>query len=212
MRNRCLPRTIALLPLAAVLAAPLEAHAGDDGKLLVFGIKVSAGGRYDNVRMCVGSAAGVKGGPAMDIALYAEFGLKADTSLVVTLPVMRPILFGAAFRMLQFEPEVALAFRQDAGGTLDLIVGPTVGLSFHYGPDYTSSRSGPGRGPSFFAMGPRIGVTLGLDFKRPDEKFNFQLGLHPYATTLFSAGDPEEHRGVVLGGTLDGVFRFHAGT
>jgi hypothetical protein len=182
----------------------------DDG-LLVFGIRVTAGGRYDNVRMCVGSPPGVKGGPAMDIAFFTEIGLKSATSLVVIVPVMRPILFGAAFRMLQFEPEVVLAFHQQAEGKLDVVTGPTFGLSFHYGPGYTSARSGPGREPSFFAMGPRIGVYIGLDFQRPDESFNFQLGLHPYATTLFSSAGSRDRRGVVLGGTLDGLFRFDAG-
>lgn len=208
MRPSGISHVLFALALGPAMSIPVEALAQQDNSLLVFGFKVTVGGRYDNVRMCVGSPPGVKGGPAVDIAFFAQVGLKSDTSLIVTVPVMRPILFGAAFGMLQFEPEVTLAFRQHGGEKVDLIVGPTIGLSFHHGPDYESARSGPDRRPSFFAMGPRIGFYIGLDFRRPGESFNFQLGLHPYATTLFS---PEEHRGVVLGGTLDGMFRFDTG-
>jgi hypothetical protein len=57
-------------------------------------------------------------------------------------------------------------------------------------------------------MGPQIGGYVGLDFKRPDERFNFQLGLSPYVAPLFGVNDPENHKGVVVGGLLDGLFRF----
>ncbi len=199
--------------LLALLLAPGVARAQaehDDGKTLLFGFKVSVGGRYDDVRMCVATPAGVKGGPALDVSFFAEIGIKSDVSVIVNVPLFRPIMFAAAFRMLQFEPDVTLAFRQDVGDRLDLVVGPTIGFIFHYGPDYASERSGPGRTPSFFAMGPRIGAYLGLDFKRPDSGFNFQLGIQPYASPLFAAGDAQPSQGVVLGGTLDGLFRFDA--
>jgi len=203
-------RTIAFL-LTAMMAAASPAGAEQDPKAIILGIKVTAGGRYDDVRMCVASPAGAKGGPALDVSFFMEFGIKQDVSVQVNVPVMRPVLFAAAFRMLQFEPEVTLAFRQDTGSKVDVIVGPVLGLTFHYGPDYRSERSGPGRGPSFFAMGPRIGGYIGLDFERPDEMFNFRLGLTPFASPLFSAGGGEDHRGVVLGGMLDGQFRFATG-
>lgn len=177
---------------------------------IVFGVKIRAGGRYDNVRMCVGSPPGAKGGPAMDISFFTEVGISEDMSISFNLPVMRPILFGAAFKMLQLEPEVTLLFRHQREGKVDMIAGPSLGITLHYGPDFKSAQSGEERRPSFFALGPRIGGYFGLDFKRPDETFNFQLGLSPYITPLFSVNDADDHRGVVIGGVLDGQFRFAA--
>jgi hypothetical protein len=58
-------------------------------------------------------------------------------------------------------------------------------------------------------MGPIVGAYAGLDFRRPGETFNFQLGLSPYVTPLFGIRDPQNHRGVVIGGLLDGIFRFN---
>ncbi|MBW2260612.1 MAG: hypothetical protein JRG91_01460 [Deltaproteobacteria bacterium] len=211
MRGKVAAAAAVLLALA-LAPAPAEAQESpDDGQVLLFGFKVSVGGRYDNVRMCVASPAGAKGGLALDVSFFAEIGIKQDVSVIVNVPLFRPIMFAAAFRMLQFEPDVTLAFRHDMGEKVDLIVGPTIGFIFHYGPDYTSERSGPGRTPSFFAMGPRIGAYLGFDFKRRDSKFNFQLGIQPYASPLFTAGDSQPSQGVILGGTLDGLFRFDAG-
>ncbi|MDJ0763591.1 MAG: hypothetical protein QNJ97_11445 [Myxococcota bacterium] len=175
---------------------------------LIFGIKVRAGGRYDNVRMCVATPPGAKGGPAMDISVFTEIGLKENISLEINLPVVRPILFGIAFQMLQLEPQVTLLFRGQSNEKIDIVAGPSLGISLHYGPDYNSDRSGDARGPSFFALGPMVGGYLGLDFKRPDETFNFQLGIHPYAAPLFGVNDPQDHKGIVIGGMLDGLFRF----
>ncbi len=174
----------------------------------IFGIKVQAGARYDDVRMCVASPAGTKGGPAMEISFFTEIGVTEQVSVLVNVPIMRPILFAAAFKMLQFEPEVSLLFRHPQEGDVDIIVGPSLGITLHYGPDYKSGSSGEERGPSFWALGPRIGGYFGLDFKRPDKTFNFQLGVSPYVTPLFSVDDPDNHRGFVAGGTLDGSFRF----
>jgi len=126
----------------------------------------------------------------------------------INIPVFRPILFGAAIDMLQFEPEVAFLYRHSGSGRVDLVVGPTIGVALHYGPDYESERSGANRSPSFFALGPMIGGYIGLDFTRPGSLFNFQLGLSPYVTPMFAVNDPADHRGVIVGGTLDLVFRF----
>ena len=197
---------ILILVLAALPAAAQSPGPGDPP---VLGIRISAGGRYDDVRMCVASPPGTKGGPAVDVSFYLEAGLSDGLSLTVDIPVLRPILFWAAFDMLQFEPEAALLFRGTTGGRTDWVAGPSLGMIFHYGPDYASDSSGAGRGPSFFAMGPKIGGYFGLDFKRPGERFNVQLGLSPYVSPLWGIGDPEDHRGVVAGATLDGVFRFH---
>jgi hypothetical protein len=208
--NSC--RTVwAIAALALGLAVPTgDIAAQDDGgnKPFVLGVKLRAGGRFDNVRMCVATPAGVKGGPAADISLSTEIGLKDTISLDIDLPVFRPILFGVAFKMLQFEPSVTLKFRKAGTGRIDLIVGPTLGLSLHYGPDYKSASSGDGRTSSFFAMGPIVGGYVGLDFKRPAEAFNFQLGLTPYVEPLFGVNDAQDHRGVVVGGLLDFQFRF----
>ncbi len=175
---------------------------------VIFGIKVQAGARYDDVRMCVASPPGAKGGMALEISFFTEIGVTEQISVLVNVPLMRPILFAAAFKMLQFEPEVALLFRHPQEGDVDIIVGPSLGIVLHYGPDYESGPSGEERGPSFWALGPRIGGYFGLDFKRPGKTFNFQLGVSPYVTPLFSVDDPDNHDGFVAGGTLDGSFRF----
>jgi hypothetical protein len=214
MRRRNGLAGAALLALLGTwLAVPSGAGAaepGSVGRLVTFGIKVAGGGRFDNVRMCVASPQGTRGGPAADIAFYAEVGLDAGgrTSLVVTVPVMRPILFAAAFRMLQLEPEVALVHRVWRGESVDLVFGPTLGLSLHYGPDFDSPRGLDERTASFFALGPMFGAYLGLDFTRPGSAFNFQLGAHPYFTPMTAVSDPENHKGVVVGGMLEGYFRF----
>jgi hypothetical protein len=199
------------LPSAAHAApgAPNEAAQTDaPAPKVVFGIKASPGGRFDNVRMCVASPAGAKGGPSMDVSFNVELPLSRRWSLTIDVPVFRPILFGVAFKMLQFEPEVTFAYRIALKGRTDVLIGPSLGLTMHYGPDYHSAASGANRGPSFYAMGPRMGVYLGLDFKRPHKTFNFQLGLRPYVTPLFSIDDPADHRGVVIGGQLEALFRF----
>lgn len=195
------------LALIALLAQLLPSPALAQTEPTVLGVRIGAGGRYDNVRECIASSAGTKGGPAGEVALFLELGLRKGVALILNLPVMRPILFGAAFKMLQFEPDVTLAFRLRAGERTDLVVGPMLGLSLHYGPDYTSESSDPGRGPSFFALGPMIGGYLGLDFKR-ESRFNVQLGLRPYVTPLVAISDPASHKGVVVGGMLELQLRF----
>lgn len=187
-----------------------EKGPGRDGTV-IFGVKVRAGGRFDNVRMCVASPAGAKGGPAMDVSLFAEIGVAEDIAIEVDVPFVRPLLFATAFRMLQFEPSVALKFYRHTSGSVDLVAGPVVGVSLHYGPDYESEPKGDGRRPSFFAIGPTVGGYFGLDFTRPGKTFNFQLGLTPYITPIFGVDDPDDHRGLVVGGLLDGSFRFDTG-
>jgi hypothetical protein len=199
---------VVLVIVIAFMPSELWAQDTEQQNPDVYGIKLRAGGRYDDVRMCVASPAGAKGGPALEISLFGEFGVSENTAIAVNVPIMRPILFGAAFEMLQFEPEVALLFRIEREGSVDVILGPSLGITLHYGPDYKSESSGDERRDSFFAMGPRIGGYIGLDFKRPGKTFNFQLGLSPYVVPLFSIDDSENHNGVVVGGILDGQFRF----
>lgn len=202
---------VVFLTSAFTIASPVSAaepEAGITNQTVVFGAKVRAGGRFDNVRMCVASPAGAQGGPAADISLFAEIPLVDRVSLDLDLPFFRPVLFGLAFQMLQFEPSATLKFRKVGSGKVDLIAGPTLGVSLHYGPDYKSGPSGSARTSSFFAMGPMIGGYFGLDFKRPNQAYNFQLGLTPYVEALFGINDPQNHRGVVVGGLLDLQFRF----
>ena len=177
-------------------------------KSLVMAVKLRAGGRFDNVRMCVATPAGTKGGPTADISMSTEIALSDTVSLEMDLPVFRPIMFGLSFKMLQFEPSASLRFRKYGKGNTDFIFGPMLGVSLHYGPDYHSENSGDKRGPSFFAMGPMVGGYLGLDFKRPCQKYNFQLGLTPYMIPLFGISDKADHKGIVVGGLLDFSFRF----
>jgi hypothetical protein len=199
---------LALALVPAALALPREALAQTPTDLTIIGLQIRAGGRFDNVRKCVATPAGTRGGPAADVSLFMEFGLDPDLSLVVVVPLFRPIFFAAAFHMLQFEPEVGLNFHMRGNDDLDVYFGPTLGLTFHYGPDYNSERSGPGRTASFFAFGPSFGLSLGMTFLRPGETFDGQLGIHPYVTTLFGVGDPARHQGVVFGGMLEGNLRF----
>lgn len=175
---------------------------------LLYGFKVRFGGRYDNVRKCVASKTGTKGGIAADISAFADFPVGNGPSVHVDLPVMRPILFAFAFHMLQFEPTVALTFSDKTSNKVGWVAGPALGVCLHYGPDYKSEASGPGRTPSFFAMGPIFGAYAGLDFRHPENPFNVQLGLSPYITPLFGIGDSENHQGVVIGGLADVIFRF----
>ena len=103
---------------------------------------------------------------------------------------------------------VTLNFRHRTGTSTDVIYGPSLGLTLHYGPSFESGRSGDERGPSFFALGPKVGFYVGADFVRPGETFNFQLGIHPYISPIFPVGEAPVGNGVIVGGTLDGLFRF----
>ena len=115
-----------------------------------YGILVMAGGRYDNYRMCVASPAGVKGGTMADIMFVARHRLNDYRSLTFNLPVMRPVLFGLAFQMLQFEPEMTLECNKLISERINLVTGPGIGISFHYGPF-----------PQLFAKDRSPGTVLG---------------------------------------------------
>ncbi|MBU1220062.1 hypothetical protein KKF34_14010 [Myxococcota bacterium] len=167
------------------------------------GTKARIGGRYDNIRMCVATDPGVNGGPAMDISIYAGKELSSKTVLEFDLPAMRPILFGAAFKMLQFEPSVTLKISVLSTNNLKLQAGPMAGISMHYGPDVDSDSSGTNRTRSFFAMGPILGGYGGITILRPHGKFDIQVGITVYTIPLWSINDPENHNGFVLGGSLD---------
>jgi len=196
-----------LMSLLSLLPLLLPARAsGQSGMTL--STRARMGARYDDVRMCVATPAGVNGGPAGDVSALFSWSAGGDRRLELDLPVMRPILFGAAFRMLQFEPSLALTFQLDRTASRELRAGPVVGLSFHHGPDEDSEPSGEGRTDAFFALGPFVGGTGSITFLRPHGDFDLQIGVTVYATSLFSFDDDPNHGGFVFGGSLDVGFRF----
>ncbi len=155
-----------------------------------------AGGRYDNLRMCVASPAGAKGGTMADIMFIKKHKLNENHSLSFNLPVMRPILFGLSFKMLQFEPELTLEYNKLINEKIDFVMGPGLGISFHYGPDYTSDLSN--RSKSFFAMGPFLSWQTGIAFKKEANVKNL-AGLKAFYAPLFSK---DRATGTVIGGAL----------
>jgi hypothetical protein len=197
--------------VSAILIVTVAPAAHGAPSLDAWGFKLGAGGRYDDVRMCVATDPGVKGGAAAEGSLFIEVGKTGGVSATINLPVLRPILFAVAFKMLQLEPDIALSFRHPLGAKLDLLFGPTLGLSFHYGPDYRSGPKDEERGPSFFAVGPKLGAFVALEFKRPGGSYNYQVGISPYVAPLFALDGPQFPDGIVAGGMLEGTMRFPVG-
>ena len=169
------------------------------------GISAAFGGRYDPVRMCVGSPAGVPGGPAGEfLALLFEYRLGKTLGIGFYLPVARPILFAAAFQMLQFLPELSVIFHipLPASRRVELVTILGAGATLHYGPDYMSDMEN--RGEDFFASGPRISVLFGPLFHLTDH-LHLIVGVKPYGEYLYSL---DGTNGLVLGGELDVQLRY----
>ncbi len=169
-----------------------------------YGVKIMAGGRYDDIRMCVGSDKDVKGGPIADIMFLASYRLQSGRKLTVEIPVMRPILFGAAFKMLQFEPEVSVEFDKKINNGNSMIVAPGLGLSLHYGPDYKSDLDN--RGDDFFAAGPFFSTLVGWKWLNAVEKERV-MGVRFFYTPLFSS-ESDLSPGTVLGAVFEMQFSF----
>ena len=159
------------------------------------GITFMAGGRYDDLRMCVASPAGIKGGPLADGMFSLKFFSLNSYDINLHIPVLRPILFGAAFKMLQFEPEFSFEFKKEMNSKIILVGGPGMGISFHYGPDYKSSKRN--KGESFFAGGPIINGFLGIGILSKKKKTHYLL-LKIFYTPLFA----KNKFGNVAGGAL----------
>jgi hypothetical protein len=164
---------------------------------LSFGVDVMLGGRYDDIRMCVASPAGVKGGPIADVMLYTKLWFKDSFALGLNFPLMRPILFGAAFRMLQFEPEFTFDFKHTVNDAISFIGGFGIGASFHYGPDYKSALKDPGE--PFAAAGPFLSGFMGMSFNGAKSRNNI-LGVRLFYVPLFSEA---KGNGTVIGGALE---------
>jgi hypothetical protein len=187
IKQTCIFLTMFLLLLSGLSSSVI---AGDG---ISAGARFMAGGRYDNLRMCVGSDAGVKGGPMADIQLAVKYAPSREYAVSFHLPVMRPVLFWTAFDMLQFEPEFTFEYRKPISGTTSFTTGPGLGVSLHHGPGYESDLDN--RGEDFFAAGPYISYMCGIVFESGNV-----LGLRAIYVPLFS----EEHsRGTVLGAALE---------
>jgi hypothetical protein len=166
------------------------------------GLLVMVGGRYDNLRMCVATGSGVKGGPIADVMVTGRYAVTDRVGIGINLPVMRPLLFGLAFKMLQFEPEVMVDFRNRINDRVDVVAAPALGVSLHYGPDYRSDRQN--RSPSFFAAGPLAGVHVGIGFKDGAGTIRNFLGVKPFYAALFT----RDHG---IGTVVGGVFEYRRG-
>jgi hypothetical protein len=184
--------TIATIQFSATIA---YSQSKGDHEL---GLMVIVGGRYDNMRLCVATGNGTKGGPIADIMLTGRYGIKDDVSFGVNIPVFRPILFGAAFQLLQFEPELQVEFRSLQKSNHQFAIAPSLGVSLHYGPDYTSDKKN--RSPSFFAAGPIIGTHLSIGFTDKSGFTKNSFGIKPFYAALFSEN---QGTGTVLGAALE---------
>jgi len=166
-----------------------------------FGVMVMGGGRYDDLRMCVGSSAGVKGGPIADIMFVKQINRDDQKLLSLNIPVFRPILFGTAFKMLQFEPELNWENKAALKNGTTMIHGPGIGLSFHYGPDYESDLDN--RGDDFFALGPMFNYSIGFSLDAMQTK---KIALKAFYIPLFGEDD---NNGNVLGISLQYYYLFN---
>lgn len=194
-------KTILLLSIFISLIQGIYGQGSDKSKNS-YGILFMAGVRYDNYRMCVASPAGVETGFMADIMLVTKHRLNDDYSLTFNLPIMRPILFGLAFEMLQFEPEITLEYNKLINEKINLVTGPGIGISFHYGPDYKSDLDN--RSDSFFAMGPFLSWQCGIEFKK-EFLVKSVAGLKAFYVPLFAK---DRDSGTVLGGALFYTYYF----
>lgn len=169
------------------------------------GVHVMLGGRYDDLRRCVASPGGVPGGPIADVMLDARMRVGDNALVGFQLPVMRPILFGLAFDMLQFEPTFILEYRKELADNRSLVFGPGLGASFHYGADYHAGTDEE-RPERFFAIGPFISVFGGLNWPRSGG-LDRLVGIRAFYAPLFAETG---EKGTVLGAAVEGAFGFAA--
>jgi hypothetical protein len=192
----------ALLGILLTIISTSSTNAQDQNGLKL-GCLVMVGGRYDNLRMCVATDSGVKGGPIADVMLTGRHAASQKVDIGFNLPVFRPILFAAAFKMLQFEPEMVVCFHSAPRNDLQFTTAPSVGLSLHYGPNYRSDRKN--RSPSFFAAGPIIGVHFLMGKIGTDQQVKNSFGIKPFYSLLFSK---KYSVGTVVGGALEYIRSF----
>jgi len=182
--------------LFVVVSAVLSAQ---DKEGVSFSIHMLAGGRYDNVRMCVGSPPGVPGGPIGEFYFDIKVPVTEKGAVVFNIPLFRPIMFGAAFKMLQLEPLVTYEHDLDGESGPGPVIGGGVGAVFHYGPDYDSSLDE--RGESFFSIGPLIHGFAGLSIGET----SLTAGIRGFVSPLFT---PDRQTGIVGGGGIEVHYDF----
>jgi hypothetical protein len=185
--------------LTVIIAFTVCSAAGTSG--FSAGVHLMAGVRYDDMRMCVSTPAGVKGGPVGDVMFDLRRRLNERSAVALNLPVMRPLLFAAAFQMLQFEPALTYEYRFGSGQRR-AVAGPGIGMSFHYGPDFNSNLEN--RGEDFFAAGPIVNLLMGIEFEKSPASRTI-AGLRLFYSPLFS---PQRRPGTVLGAALEGHLGF----
>ena len=88
--------------------------------------------RYDNVRMCVGSPAGVPGGPIGEVYFDIWVPVSDSGAVVINVPLFRPIMFAAAFDMLQLEPTVMYEHNFGDGIGTQPVVGGGLELLYNF--------------------------------------------------------------------------------
>ena len=180
--------------IGACLLIFITATAGaQESKGVSLGFHILAGGRYDNVRMCVGSPAGVPGGPIGEIYVDVRFPLGENGTVALNIPLFRPIVFAFAFDMIQIEPLVMYEHRFEQQNGMTPVVGAGLGMVFHYGPDYRSSADK--RGESFFSIGPLFSGFAGLKMGES----NLTAGIKGFISPLFTRDQPS---GIVVSGGL----------
>jgi hypothetical protein len=202
---------IVLVALLFSGTAAAQSVPGPTAGRIVFGVKVSLGARYDAVRAKQADSGGSKKGAFLDTSLFMDIDMTDKLALRINLPVFRPIYFAAAYNIFHFEPEIGLLFRVPTDDYVDVLVGPTLGATLHYGADYVSLKRDAILGAPFFAIGPRIGGYAGLDaVPNPDvwQEWEFQVGISPYYSLLFSVDDAQKHRGFAIGGSAEGFLGF----
>jgi hypothetical protein len=175
-----------LLIIAIIILFTTPLYAGKHSKnSLPFGFLILAGGHYDDMRMCIASPAGTKGGAVADIMLITRLRFTNEHSLTFNLPILRPLIFSSAFKMLQFNPEFRFEITAPINKKMDFVHGPALGANFHYGPDYKSDIYN--KGASFFAAGPSIGYFAGIGFNFPGNYYSI-IAIRIFYSPLFSEG------------------------
>ncbi len=184
--------------LILLLTAILPLCAGSLQEKL--GVKILSGARYDDVRMCVASPAGEKGGFIAEVYLQYRKPLAENRTLLLELPVFRPIVFAAKFQMMQFEPQATLEFKRETSSEQSLRIAPGLGFSAHYGPGYRSDEDN--REPDFWAFGPIFSTAFSLGFDKGRDK---ALGIKLFCVPLFSSEELYKS-GITLGGAIEYQF------
>ncbi|GAB1456847.1 hypothetical protein MASR2M48_21550 [Spirochaetota bacterium] len=152
-----------------------------DERGVSFGIHILAGGRYDNVRMCAASPAGVPGGPIGELYFDVLIPVSERGTVAFNIPLFRPIMFALAFDMLQLEPLVMYEYMLgEEGAGMRPLIGGGLGMILHYGPDYNTSANEPGE--PFFSVGPLFNGFFGLTLGES----NLSAGIKGFYSPLFT--------------------------